>query len=278
MRPLSRVLKAPYRDHAPHVISAPVFPSFDTELLVPDEDEAAEPELLCEEEAPIEEPPEPEPPPEPTAEVDEEEEEEEPAGPSPEEEAAAIRAEAEQMLAEARSQVAEFLREAQQQAQAMEAEARERGFREGMEAAQDAQRRLLADLEALRAAVQAERDLFFENLEPEVVRLALAIAEKIIRQEVDLHPEIVVGVARAALLQLKDAQTARVSAHPSSVDALRQHLASSLPGGPSEISIHATPLVSPGGCMIDSDRGSVDARLETQMERIATALQEGDTG
>ena len=75
MRPLSRVLKAPYRDHAPHVISAPVFPSFDTELLVPDEDEAAEPELLCEEEAPIEEPPEPEPPPEPTAEVDEEEEE-----------------------------------------------------------------------------------------------------------------------------------------------------------------------------------------------------------
>jgi flagellar assembly protein FliH len=268
------VLKAPQRDQAPLVISAPVFPSFDREPLVPDEGEVEETELFREEEPPIEESPDPEPPPPPEAPA----EVEEPAGPSPEEEAAAIRAEAEHMLAEARSQVAEFLREAQQQAQAMEAEARERGFREGMEAAQEAQRRLLADLEALRAAVQAERELFFENLEPEVVRLALAIAEKMIRQEVDLHPEIVVGVARAALLQLKDAQTARVSAHPASVDALRQHLASSLPGGPSEISIHATPLVSPGGCVVDSDRGSVDARLETQMERITTALQEGDTG
>ena len=66
---------------------------------------------------------------------------------------------------------------------------------------------------------------------------------------------IVVGVARAALLQLKDAQTARVSAHPSSVDALRQHLAAA-----SRRSIRdlypCHSLVSPGGCVIDSDRGA----------------------
>lgn len=267
MRPLSRVLKAPHRDQTPLVIGPPAFPSFDA--LLPslcDEEEGSPPlaeDALADEELPALRAPV---------------ETEAPLDSSLKEEAQALRAEAEHMVAEARLQVAEFLREAQQQAQAMEAEARERGFREGLEAAREAGRSLLADLEALRAAVQAEREQFLDGLEPEVVRLSLAVAEKIIRQEVDLHPEIVVGVARAAILQLKEARSARVSAHPSGVDALRRHLAESLPGGPSEVSIHASPLVGPGGCVVDSDRGSVDARLETQMERVAAALQEGDTG
>jgi flagellar assembly protein FliH len=185
------------------------------------------------------------------------------------------RREAEQLLAEAQAQAASLLAEAQERAQAAEAEARERGFRSGLEAAREAQRLLLADLEALRAEARAERERFFADLEPEVVRLALAIAEKIIRQEVDLHPEIVVGVARAALNELKEAQSVRVAAHPADVDLLRQHL-QPMPGGLTEVTVHPDPQVTRGGCRVDSDRGSADACLERQLERAAAAIQGGE--
>lgn len=247
MRSFSRVLKGAAASGEAQVIHATCFPELDTTLagVLPYQESASDPDA-----APGEAKAAPARPPE--------------------------EAEAERLLMEARLQAAECLHAAEARARAVEAEAREQGYRAGLEAAREAQRALLAEVEALRAEVHAERERFFDGLEPEVVQLALGVAEKIIRQEVDLHPEIVVGIARAALSRLKEARTVRVTASPADAEVLRARLPESLPHALDALEVAANPHVTAGGCLVDSDRGSVDARLERQLERAAAAVLEGE--
>ena len=185
---------------------------------------------------------------------------------------AAVHEEAERLRTEAQGQAAETLRAAQGRARQIEAEAREQGYQEGLRAAQNAEQALLAGLQAALVDLEVARQRLAEDLEPEVVRLSVGIAEQLIRQEVALHPEIVVGVARAAISRLKGVRSLKVFAHPEDTETLSKHLGNALDERPEHLEIAADAHIGRGGCVVDSERGSVDARMESQMERISAAL------
>lgn len=257
MTSFSKLLKAAGTNGAVQPIRSAVFPALTVTIPeAPKSTTIAEPE--------VENTPSPEP--------------ETPVIPNAESRAAEIisaaQAEAEKVLAEARREADSCRREAESRARVLEAEAREKGAREGLETAREAQCALLEDLEKMRRSFQEERDHYFEELEPEVVRLAVAMAEKIIRQEVSLHPEIVAGVARAAIDRLRDARTVRVRAHAADVEILRRTLPDTLPRCPESLEIQASAQIERGGCLIESERGNVDARLNQQCARVAAAMQD----
>ena len=156
--------------------------------------------------------------------------------------------------------------------------ARERGLTEGMSAAESAYRTKLARLEALAAALREERREFFDRVEPEVVRLASAIAEKIIGEEMELRPERIVDLVRAAMKRLRDRESLRIRLSPQDLDLVKQardDLIGSV-DGVRKLELIEDRRVDRGGCVIESENGALDASIKTQMSEIERIL--GETG
>ena len=117
----------------------------------------------------------------------------------------------------ARSNAAFEARLAEEVQRAFEA-GRERGIQEGRAAEREA---LAAGAKAKDAArieqaarlvegFHAERERYFEAVEPEVVKLALAVAARILRRESQMDPLLLSGAVRVALGQLSASTQVRL--------------------------------------------------------------------
>lgn len=167
---------------------------------------------------------------------------------------------------------------------ATEREARERGLAEGMRAAEESYRGKIGRVDSLSAALQDEREGFFDRVEPELVRLAVSIAEKILDQELELRPELVVDMVRSAMKRLRDRERLRVSVNPrdfEQVRSARDDLIGAV-DGVRKLEVVEDRRVDPGGCVIESQNGTLDARIRTQVAEITRALEdvipEGEDG
>jgi flagellar assembly protein FliH len=157
---------------------------------------------------------------------------------------------------------------------AVEESARQQGLRHGMGAAEEVYRAKLAKLEALAASLKAERQQFFERIEPELVRLSVTIAEKIIGSELELRPDTVVGLVRGAMLRLRDREMLRVSVNPRDADRVKEARDDLIAAvdGVRKLEVIEDRRVDVGGCVIESGNGTLDARIKTQMDEIARVL------
>ena len=158
---------------------------------------------------------------------------------------------------------------------AVEREARERGLAEGMGAAEESYRAKIGRVDSLSAQLQEEREGFFDRVEPELVRLAVSIAEKILDQELELRPALAVDMVRSAMKRLRDRERLRVSVNPrdfEQVRSARDDLIGAV-DGVRKLEVVEDRRVDPGGCVIESQNGTLDARISTQVDEITRALE-----
>jgi flagellar biosynthesis/type III secretory pathway protein FliH len=169
------------------------------------------------------------------------------------------RAEAAQIVAEAQAQVAETERVIREQAIT---EARTKAAAE-----------VTAEVEAVRAQLAQTLDELAElreqvatYAEREMVQLAIEIAKKIVRREVTVDREIVISLARVALSRLHNRALATVHLHPDDYQFALSHRERLSPTG--TIKLVEDPAIGRGGCLIETDLGDVDARIEHQFSEI----------
>lgn len=167
--------------------------------------------------------------------------------------------EADALMAQTQARVAQIESEAYEKGLA---EARARVNEEMSSAVADLREKLthtLSELESLYTliATRAERDL---------VKLALEIARKVVHREVNSDPDIVLTMARVALERLHPRAIAKVLLHPEDfeyVKANRHKLSNT-----SALELIADGSVDRGGCIIQSEHGDIDARIEQQFAGI----------
>src|SRR5215471_10862046 len=109
------------------------------------------------------------------------------------------------------------------------AEAYQRGLKEG-EAAAAARltAAVNAKIEQLGRAIEqmaTHRIKIQREAEPELVRLALAIARRILRRELSVDPESLQGLLKAGLEKIEAAEVHRVRVHPEHAGVMRGLLA-----------------------------------------------------
>ena len=143
------------------------------------------------------------------------------------------------------------------------------GERAGAEAAvvrSDAMlRRMAQTLEEL-SALRAE---MIRRTERQMVQLVLAIAERVVHREVTLDRGLLVGMARAALDRLGECASATIRLHPDDYAAIAAGL-SQVDG--TQVQVAVDPLVSRGGCLVQSDFGFMDVAPEAQFREMARVL------
>ncbi len=159
---------------------------------------------------------------------------------------------------------------------------REQGIREGREAELLAQSALLHEAQQ-RGAEQAanlanqfaaERDRFLRTVEQEVVKLALAIAARVLRREAQTDPLFLVGAVRVALGQLARTLQVRVRV-PASEASLWIETFEHLPNLKVKPTAIPDESMNGGDCAIETDMGSVDLGLPAQLYQIESALFDG---
>lgn len=108
------------------------------------------------------------------------------------------------------------------------------------------------------------------GVENSLVELALQIAKKVVRREVTIDREVALTLVKVSLGKLHDRSIAEIHLHPEDhayVLAHREKL-----GFRGALEIIEDPLVSIGGCLIHTETGDIDARIESQFDEIAHGL------
>lgn len=156
----------------------------------------------------------------------------------------------------------------------------EAGMRQGMEAARAEFSAAVGEAQqALRSAADAivqARETYLASIEPDVVRLAHAIASRLLRREARMDFDLLRTTIRAALEQLVERERVRLHLNPADLEALAQRdidLAREF--GPFEhVEVIPDETVGSGGCAVETESVAVDARIETQLQRILDGLLE----
>lgn len=158
---------------------------------------------------------------------------------------------------------------------AIEREAFTKGYAQGERAGNEAAaargevmlRRLAQTLDEL----QSLRGDLVRRTEREVVELALAMARKVLQREVSLDRELMLAMARVALDRLADAATASIRLHPEDY-AMTVAARGSTTVSSHGVQIVADPAVGRGGCVVQSEFGSVDVGITAQLDELTHAL------
>lgn len=126
----------------------------------------------------------------------------------------------------------------------------------------------------LAAQLTRDKERLLGELQPHLVRLAVAIARRIVGAEIRQDRQVVQRTVRAALDELSHATGLQVRVHPDEERIIRQTLSTdeTFIGNFSEIKVIADPSVERGGCMVESDRGIIDATIPTQFVQLQKSL------
>lgn len=145
-------------------------------------------------------------------------------------------------------------------------EGRAEGEREGEATATAALQPLLDRMAATIADLSSYRARFRRDSEPELLRLALAVARKILNRELTVDPHSLLGVLKAALETINKAEVLCVTASPEDAPLLSGRLAGM--GLPDAVEVKPDRTLERGALMIETRRGQVDAGLQTQLSEI----------
>lgn len=114
-----------------------------------------------------------------------------------------------------------------------------------------------------------------QELDPEVevqlLQLALTISRHLVRRELRIDPSQVIAIIRETVALLPAAaRDVRVHLHPEDAAVVREKLAT--PAGERVWTIAEDPVMGRGGCRVTTETAQIDARLETRIGSVISAL------
>ena len=177
-------------------------------------------------------------------------------------------------LGHANDEIELMLRQARVKAAEIEKEAYEKGFSEGERAGRETGEKMVeAVLKQYTQTLEELKGLRHNLLtgsEREVVRLSLEVAKKVVKREVCVDEELILALVKVALSRLADQSLMTVRVNPKDCQSILHFRVS--PGHRDSwhdgIKLVEDPLITRGGCLIETDSGVIDARVEEQFREI----------
>jgi len=184
-------------------------------------------------------------------------------------------------LAEPEPDPAEILAEARLEAERKVQEAYAEGLHRGQQAGEEKFRASVGEaaesLGSVGEALSQGRAQFLEEMERAVVALAQAVSKRVLQRETrHADFELLRNTVRSAVNELLDRERVTVRLNPEDLQALKDQNVSLLDefDGVPELDVSPDASVGRGGCVLETDSLHVDARLDTQLNKIFDALLE----
>lgn len=151
-------------------------------------------------------------------------------------------------------------------------------YQQGLQEGQaSARKELGGQLEAMNARMaraieemSGMRQRFRQEAEEDVVKLALAVARRVLHRELTVAPDALLGLVKAALEKIEAREVHTVRIRPEDAPMVKQFLGKM--GLPQRLEVVADPGLERGAAIFDSSRGALDASVETQLQEIERGL------
>lgn len=155
----------------------------------------------------------------------------------------------------------------------------QKGFEEGSRKGYDENLHLLrsqaAELVSLLESLSQPFTKLDDQVEKELVKLAMGVASQLVRREIKTDPGQVVAVVREAVSSLPvSSQKITLHMHPEDAELVRSSLAldeMTLPWN-----IVEEPLITRGGCKLDTEASHIDATVENRLAAIVANVMGGE--
>lgn len=160
--------------------------------------------------------------------------------------------------------------------QKMQDESYQRGLEDGKNLAERGLQHVFRSLRIAAEDLQMLREKVLRESEDHLLDLVMAVSRKVLLREVRQDRQIVVKVIQSAIADLLKTDDLIIRVNPddhalitSSADSLLKNEISA-----ARFELKPDPTVMIGGCLVETGLGTVDARIEAQLEEIFRAMQE----
>ncbi len=118
------------------------------------------------------------------------------------------------------------------------------------------------------------RQLTIERAEDDIIALARVLAERVIGEELTLRPERILLLARQCIREGRGSSRVSLYAHPDDAAYLRQQMDQLRMDYTVELQIQSEPDLKRGDLRVETDVGTIDARIGTQLANLAAKIRE----
>jgi len=188
------------------------------------------------------------------------------------------KSEVEQLLEEIEDRE-KYIKQMTDKTHSLEKEAYEKGFAQGEQAGRElGAQRFDSVIKSFTGALDdlgQLQDKWYQESEPQLVELVLAISRTIIQKEIETDKSIVLKVIRSALLAVADRERITMKVHPSDLEFARQHKKEMIEGieDVGKLIFEGDEGVSRGDAVIENSQGIVDCGIEKHIKEVEKALQ-----
>lgn len=118
------------------------------------------------------------------------------------------------------------------------------------------------------------REKFYSTAEPEMIKLVMNIAEKVIGKMVREHEGAIKSIVRQAVeSSLGERITVRLNPEDYKIVTSDEFEFKDIFDRNKRIVFKEDDTINKGGCVVETEVGTIDARLETQLKAIKKALE-----
>lgn len=154
------------------------------------------------------------------------------------------------------------------------------GLSEGTRAAHNQYIDYIDQASSIVKQAEDDRKKRIEQSEPYLVDLSIEIAKKIIQRELRLDEHTLLGMVTETLKLSSELKEITLCVHPDDYHLLRSRIdeLKTLISSQANLILLPDHSITSGGCMIRSSLGTLDARVDTQLEEIKVALLDAIKG
>lgn len=161
----------------------------------------------------------------------------------------------------------------------IEEDAYKKGFTDGIHAGR---LKILGEIEnelkllrVLIDGIERVRKEIYGNIEADVVEISLTIARKIIYEAAEKERQIAVDTVKEAIKKASDREMLKIKINPVDYQMLNQKRTELIQclDGIKSIIFEEDESIQRGGCLIETNQGDIDARIDSQIRVIEGGIR-----
>lgn len=155
-------------------------------------------------------------------------------------------------------------------------EGRDAGYKAGLESGQKEIQEQLGRLESVFGQLNQPLDELDQQIENDFIQLLMLLCRQFLGRELKQNPELVVSVVREAMAALPvNERQLRVFLHPDDLSLVKSGLSLDKEDG-SGWQWQEDPNLTRGGVRLETTDTSIDASVETRLQRLIESLLDGE--
>ncbi len=188
--------------------------------------------------------------------------------------------EAANIIEKAKAEAAQIIADAQAQSGRTENEARQKGYdeghQEGYEKGAAEVDRLIERMHKILEAVMQRREEILQETESQIVELVILMARKVIKILSENQKNVIMANTMAALKKVRTRGKVTLRVNIEDVKLTTEHIDEFIKHveNVEHITVLEDSSVEKGGCIVETDFGSIDARISSQLSELENKILE----